>query len=50
MADEKRNRRDQPQGGNQSQDRSKRDRKPGQTEPPGSGRARRQDEEEESQE
>ena len=46
MADDKRNRRDQPQGGNQGPDRDRKDRKPGGIESPGSGRARREDEEE----
>jgi hypothetical protein len=46
MADEKRNRRDQSQRGDEGQDRMRRDRKPGGTESPGSGRARREDEEE----
>jgi hypothetical protein len=48
MADDKRNRPDQPQGGNQGPDRDRKDREPGGsgTEAPGSGRARREDEEE----
>lgn len=52
MADDKRNRPDQQQGGNQGPDRQRggtKDRKPGSgggMEAPGSGRARRDDEEE----
>ena len=47
MPDDKRNRPEQPQSGNQGPDRDRsRDRKPGGTESPGSGRARREDEEE----
>jgi hypothetical protein len=47
MADEKRKRPDQQQSGNQGPDPQRsRDRKPGGTESPGSGRARREDEEE----
>ncbi len=45
MADEKRNRRDQSQRGDEGQDRMRRVRKPSGTESPGSGRARREDEE-----
>jgi hypothetical protein len=47
MADDKRDR-DQQQGGNQGPDRQRggKDRRPGGTESPGSGRARREDEEE----
>ena len=47
MAEDKRNRGDQPQGGNQGPDRERRkEPKPGGTESPGSGRARRDDEDE----
>ncbi len=46
MPDDKRNRPEQPQSGNQGPDRDRKDRKPGGTESPGSGRARREDEEE----
>lgn len=51
MADDKRNR-EQEQGGNQGTDRQRggRDRKSGGTESPGSGQARREDQEDQSQE
>lgn len=45
MADDKRNR-EQPQGDQSDRQRGGKDRKPGSTESPGSGRARREDEEE----
>jgi hypothetical protein len=46
MAEDKRNRPDQQPSGNERRDRQRnRDRKPGGTESPGSGRARREDEE-----
>ena len=47
MADDKRNRPDQPKSGNQGPDRDRKDRQPGGgTESPGTGSARREDEEE----
>jgi hypothetical protein len=52
MADDKRNRSDQQSGGtNQGQDGERRkDRKPGSSESPGSGTARKDDEDQEQQE
>jgi hypothetical protein len=48
MAEDKRNRGDQPPSGNPGPDRDRggKDRKPGGIESPGSGRARKEDEEE----
>jgi hypothetical protein len=45
MADDKRNR-EQPQSDQSDRQRIDKDRKPGSMDPPGSGRARREDEEE----
>ena len=46
MAEDKRNRGDQQPGGTQEQERPRKDRNPGGIESPGSGRARKEDEDE----